>query len=235
MKQYSLPRIVNLLIGLYLVVVCIEVYGEYVRQETIIWFAKPLLMPLLLLVYVSMAGRVNWTLVTALGCAWVANLNFIIATHTQIGVGVFAFLVYRILVFAIVIKMFRWPGWLPVLIGALPVAFLFMGLVYPIADAGDGQVFVALGQGLLVSIFCGVCIAVWVMYPSKASSMLLVSTLLMASAAFFNQIKIFYISLPMLQPLGMFMYAIGQLLLVGFIIAAERNPTVIRPMISKRR
>src|SRR5690606_37135804 len=150
MKQCSLPRIVSFLIGLYLVVVGIEVYAEYVRQETIIWFAKPLLMPLLLLLYVFLARQINWMLVTALGFAWVANLNFIIAAHTEIGVGAFAFLIYRILVYIIVIRMFKWPGWLPVLIGALPVAFLFMGLVYPISDTGDGQVVVALAQGLLV-------------------------------------------------------------------------------------
>lgn len=234
MKQCSLPPIVSFLTGLYLVVVGIEVYAEYVRHETIIWFAKPLLMPLLLLVYVSMARRIDWMLVTALSFAWVANLSFIIAAHTQVGIGAIAFLIYRILVYAIVIRMFKWPGWLPVFIGALPVVFLFMGLVYPISDTGDGQVFIALGQGLLVSVFCGICVSVWVMYPSKASSLLLISALLMASATFFNQIKIFYISLPVLQPLGMFMFAIGQLLLVGFVILAERNPIGMRTMISKR-
>lgn len=235
MKQCNLPRIVRFLIGLYVAVVGVEVYAEYVRQETIIWFSKPLLMPLLLLVYVAMAHRVNWILVAALSGAWLADINFIISAHTQIGIGVFAFLIYRILVFSIVLKNFGWPGGLPVFIGTLPLAFLFMCLVYPFTDTGDGQVFVAIGQGLLVSVFSGVCIAVWVMYPSKASSLLLLSTLLITSAAFFNQIKIFYISLPALRPLGMFMYSIGQLLLVGFVIAAERNQNEIRTMLLNRR
>ncbi len=118
---------VNILIVLFFVVTLAEVIAEFFLCTNFIYLLKPLLIPILITVYWKSSGIKNNHFILALLFALMANIFFISKDFTSIIIGSVFFMIYRLLVIYLVMKIFKIKDYLPVFLGSIPFVCIFYG------------------------------------------------------------------------------------------------------------
>ena len=83
----------SILLSAFFIISLFEIIAEYYHDTFLIWFTKPLVIPLLIFYYLKRSEKVNLTFVLALFFSWIANLLFIQNAIHFIYFGVFFFLI----------------------------------------------------------------------------------------------------------------------------------------------
>lgn len=218
-------KYIKFLIALYFLVALIEIIAEYNLDFGLIYLTKPLLMPILIILYWCASKNVNYIFIVALITVWFANLFFIGNEFNNIVLGGVFFLVYRILIIVLVIKTVKFPGYIPIMIGSFPFLFLYL-FVTNLAFIELGKnIYMFLIQGVFMIFFGGYCLGNYFIKPNKSNTYLLISALLFTAIQFVLVIKLLYISYNIIQPLAMILFVFGQYLLYQFMIYDEKKKT----------
>lgn len=233
-KGFDKTRLVTPLTVVYFMVSFIEIIAESNKDIQLISMAKPVLMPLLLLIYCCATRKYNVFFILALLSAWVANIFLISDTMDMIFTGTLCFLAYRILVILMVLRITKFPGYLPMLIGCMPFLFLYLFVInLTYRELGDRfMLFVV--QGLFVIFFGGFCVGNYILKSSKSNTYLLISTILFTVAQFIIVLMIFYRSYTFLQPLSMLTFIFGQYLLYQYLLTEEKRKRRYKSIASKK-
>lgn len=212
-----------ILIWLYFFVGAMEVFAEFLGNESLIACSKPFMMPALAALYLATSKKINLYFLTALFFTWIANMLFISKDFHCIIAGTIFFTAYRILIIYLVIKYVKVPGVFPLLIGCLPFFFIYLFVITLTYEELKEGFWLFLFQGIFTIIFGGLALGNYIFKSDKANTYLLISTMLFTFTQFLFVIRLFYTQLNIFQPLAMLLYVAGQYLLYKFMILEENK------------
>jgi hypothetical protein len=209
----------------YFLIAAIEIIAEFFKDSFFIAISKPLLMPLLLVVYwcSSKDSNRNRLFILALFLVFIANIFFISNAMQYIVIGSLFFLLYRILIIWVVFKIVKFPGYFPLIIGALPFLFVYLFVANVTYQVLGNKFYLFILQGIFLIFFGGFCLGSYIIKSNTSNTYLLISTMLFTATQFILVIKIFYVNFNFLQPLAMLLFVIGQYLLYRFIVIEEKK------------
>lgn len=233
-KGFDKTKLVTPLTVAYFMVGFIEIIAETNKDIPLTTMTKPLLMPLLLLIYISATKKYNMLFILGLLAAWIGNIFLISQEMDMVMIGSVFFLVYRIFITLMAMRIAKFPGTLPMILGALPFLFLYLFVTNMAYDELGPRFVIFVVQGLLVIFFGGFCVGNYILKSSKSNTYLLISTILFTFAQFIIVLKIFYKSHTVLQPLSMLTFIFGQYLLYQFLLLEEKKRRRHKSVSSKR-
>ena len=214
----------RLIISLYFIIAFIEIVAEFFRDNQFIWLTKLLIIPLLILFYWRTSKKPNPIFLIALFFNWIANIFFISQDYHHTMIGAYLFLVYRIAIIYIVIKKVKFPGMMPIFISALPFLLAYMYFVNLTYESIGAGIFIFVVQGIFIVFLVAFAIGNYIFKPNTSSKLLLISTVFFTVSQFILVLKYYYISLNIFQPLAMFLFVLGQFILVIFLLRLEKEP-----------
>ncbi len=232
-KNFGKNKLSNIFLLGFLVVSIFEIIGEYNENKTLVWVTKPLIIPLLTAYYLIVSQKINQLFIVALAFNWIANLLFIQNTFQFIVYGVLFFVIYRILVIYIVVNKVKMPSPIPLIIGCIPFAFIYMSVTIFTYNALGNGVYLFLLQGIFTIFLGGFSLGNYIMDSNKSNSLLLISTLFMAFNQFVFLLKLYYQQVNMLQAFAMLLFIAGQLLLTLYMFNTEKNVRKTEPIKTK--
>ena len=208
-------KLANALLTVFFIVAFIEIIAEINEDKALIWFTKPLLMPLLILYYIKRSHNSNIYFILALVFSWIANMFFIANTYQWIIYRSVFFLIYRFLIIYIVVKKVKTPGLLPAIIGCLPFIFIYFSVCFFTFKELGVNIYIFLLHGVFVTILGGLSLGNFILSASKS--------MLFALTQFVFILKLFYTNGNLFHALAMVMFVFGQFFLTKFIFLTEKN------------
>ncbi|SCX88515.1 lysoplasmalogenase family protein [Flavobacterium caeni] len=206
----------------YFSVAVFEIVAEFLKEKPLIMATKPLLMPLMIVLYLHTSKRRNPYFVTALFFSWIANMLFVSTDFNYIITGTLFFTAYRVLVIFIVVRHIKIPGVIPLFIGCLPFLFIYLFTINLTYEEQQDGFWLFLLQGIFTIIFGGLSLGSYIFKSNRANTYLLISTMLFTFTQFLFVIRLFY-TINIFQPLAMLLYVVGQFLLFKFLIIEEKK------------
>lgn len=213
----------KLLLLAYFIIALIEIVAEFFKDSQFIWLTKPLVIPLLTVYYWRVSKEPNLFFLIALFFSWVGNIFFITQDYTHTITGAYLFLVYRVLIIYLVLKKVKFPGIMPVVIGALPFLLAYMYFLNLTYESIGNGIYIFILQGVLIVFLAAYALGNYIFKPSSSSILLLISTVFFTVTQFILVLKYCYISLNIFQPLAMFLFVSGQFVLVRFFLQLEKK------------
>ncbi len=208
----------------YFLVASLEIAAEFTTETSMIYIVKPMLMPLLILIYWQSSDKRDIIYMLALVFSMAASFFFISGDIKSIQVGAIFFFIHRSLIIWRILYHIKLPGLFPLLVGCVPFFFIYMSLVNMTFDKlGDG-LYIFIAQCLLVSFMGGLAVGSYILHSNKTNRFLLLSTLLFALTQFIFVIRLYYFPSSYFQPLAMLMFVIAQYLFYKFLVRSENGP-----------
>lgn len=223
-------KIEAFLTALFFIVSLVEIVAEYFEATFVVYLTKPMILLVLGILYWKTSPKANGIYMAALLFSWIANLFFISADFAYIFIGALLFGVHRILTIYIVIRHIKLPGIFPIVVGCVPFLFIYMYLVNLTHEDIKEGLSIFIVQCILISFLGGLSVGNYVLRSSRASTMLLMSTLFFAISQFIFVIRLYYAELNIFQPMLMTLFVIGQYMFYKFLILAEDKKTNFRIM-----
>lgn len=222
--QNKISSDVNILIILFFLVALSEVIAEYFEYRNFIFLFKVLLMPILIILYLSTSSVRNPYYLIALFSALIANILFIYKEDFDfIILGATSFLVFRVITIYLIMKTIKIKKYFPVIIGSLPFVFIYFYLTcLTIDELGDGLL-IYIVQVIFMSYLGGLSVGSYMINDNRKNYWLLISTLLFTVNQILLVIKLFYISVIIFQPISMALYCFAQYGFYKFIILSEEK------------
>ena len=214
---------IQLLSTLYFVIALTEVIAEFYASDFFISVFKPMLIPVLVLIYWKSSTTINNFFITALFFAFLANIFFISKDHNSLLLGAIFFGFYRILVIYIVIKTVEVKSYLPIILGCIPFIAIFTYVTILTMDELGAGLYIYTVQVVFITFLGGFSLANYILQNNKTNYWLLMSTLLFTIIQFTFIIKLYYLSILIFQPLAMILYTFAQYFLYKFIIFSEER------------
>ncbi|HEX9980323.1 MAG TPA: lysoplasmalogenase family protein [Flavobacterium sp.] len=202
----------------------VEVIAEYFSNTTLVYITKPLLIPILIVLYLKTIAKRNYLYLFALLFSWIANIFFISTAFQSIVIGAVFFLLHRLLMIVIVLKNIRFPSIFPMVVGCVPFLFIYLYLVnLTYDDLGNGLIIFII-QCVVISCLGGIAVGNYILRSDKPSSLLLISTLLFAVTQFVFVLRLYYTSEPIFQPVAMLLFVLAQFIFYRFLVTSETSP-----------
>lgn len=194
----------------YMVISLILVYAEYFKYSPLLYIFKPLLMPVLVLMYIRTETKINRYFVLSLFFIWLANICFINAGKTMFVVGAFNTFLSRFFVFLLLIKKFRFPSSTPFIIGTLPFLMLSITVLELISDSlGQAYIFFIINGALVIAIG-GLVMANYFIYTDRVNTYILISVIIATFMQFLVAVDFYYVSIPIFRPMIIAAFSVSQ-------------------------
>lgn len=212
------------LVFAFFMVSAIEIVAEFYQNSIVMMLSKPLLMPILIVIYLLNSEKKSCLYVVALAVNWLANIMFISTDLKWVLIASVLFMLHRVL---IVIKIFidvKMTSLFPVIIGSIPFLFLFLSLISMVYETMDVfALTLCILQSIFMTIMGGFALGNYILKNDEAAKMLLMCTLFFAINLFVLGVKFYYLDLSFLKPISMGFFVIGHFILYQFVILTENN------------
>ncbi|WP_136666855.1 lysoplasmalogenase family protein [Flavobacterium sp. H122] len=199
----------------------VEIFAEFFSETIMVYFLKPLLMPILAVTYWRVSKERNKYFLMALFFVLLANIFFISKEYISIVIASSFFFIYRGLVIYIVLCKDPVKNYLPVFLGSLPFLTAFGYLTYLTEDELGSGFYIFLFQIFFLSFLGGLAVSNYIMNDSRKNFWLLLNAVLFAVIQFIIVLKNFYLSIQLFQPVSMLMYLFAQYGLYRYMIISE--------------
>ncbi len=220
---FKSDKLLKPFIAFYFFIGFVEIVAELFKDYFFITASKPLLMPILIGIYCIGSKKKNLLFIVALAAAWIANIVLIsdsVACYTS---GILFFLIYRILIIYLVLRSIKFPGYIPMIIGALPFLFIYLFVANLSYNELGYRFFLFVIQGLIMVFFGSLCLANYIIKSNTSNTYLLISTMLFTVIQFVMVIKMYYSDYNIFRPLAMLLYVFAQYLLYLFVVIEEKR------------
>jgi YhhN family len=214
---------IQLLSTLYFVIALTEVIAEFYASDFFIYVFKPMLIPVLVLIYWKSSNSINNFFITALFFAFLSNIFFISRDFSSLFLGAIFFGLYRIVIIYIVIKTVEVKSYLPIILGCIPFIAIFTYVTILTMDELGAGLYIYIVQVVFITFLGGFSLANYILNNNKTNYWLLMSTLLFTIIQFTFIIKLYYLSILIFQPLAMILYVFAQYFLCKFVIFSEER------------
>lgn len=223
LNRWRSNKIAGIILTTFFIVSFIEITAEFNEDKFLVWFTKPLILPLLTAYYIRRSKKINVYFLIALFFCWIANLFFIENTWNYILFGVAFFLLYRILIIGIVLKKVKMPSMLPLLIGSIPFVFIYASVaIFTFSVIGD-SLYLFLIQGVFTIFLGGLSLGNYMMSSTKANRILFISTILFAINQFVFIFRFYYDEANFFQAIAMAFFVLAQFLLTQYMLYTEKQ------------
>ena len=214
---------VKILLILFFTIGLAEVIAELFVNKTFVYILKPLIIPTLAAIYWKKSKQKSYYFLVALFFAFLANIFFVRTDFNSIMAGAFFYLLYRILVIYLVVRMIGIGNYLPVFLGSIPFLTVFSYIGCLTMDELGNALFIYIIQVLIMSFLGGFSVANYMIDESRTNFWLFLSSLLFSIIQIILILKIYYISVYIFQPMAMVLYIFGQYALYKFMILSEEG------------
>ncbi|WP_298223433.1 lysoplasmalogenase family protein [Flavobacterium sp.] len=221
--RFKTSKLLKPFVAFYFFIGFVEIIAELFKDYFFISASKPLLIPILIAIYWLSSKSRNPIFIIALLAVWMANILLISNSMTCFMVGTFFFLIYRILIIYLVLKTIKFPGYIPMVIGALPFLFMYLFVANLSHNELGYRFYMFIIQGMFMIFFGSLCLGNYIIKSNTSNTYLLISTMLFTVIQFVLVIKMFYADYNIFQPLAMLMYVFGQYLLYLFVLIEEKK------------
>lgn len=232
------PNSINIkfLLVLFFSIAAGEIIAEFFQENFFIYLFKPLLVPIITLLYWISSEKKNQKFLLAMFFAFLANVFFISKDFNSIIIGSTFFIVYRFFTVVIALKLVPLKNLKAIFLGSIPfISSLTYFGVLTINEIGLGVSLLMYGfQVLLMSFLGGFSLANYMMNDNKMNYWLLLHTVFFTLIQFIIILKIYYLELLLFQPLAMFLYVFAQYAWYKFMILAENNQKQLYNNLSSR-
>jgi hypothetical protein len=212
----------KILLVLFFMIGLAEVIAELFGNKTFIYILKPLLIPTLTVIYWKSSQQKSNYFLTAMFCAFLANIFFIANDFNSIMAGAFFYLIYRIIIIYLAIKIVGISSFFTIFLGSIPFVcvFSYIGCL-TFNELGDA-LFIYILQVIVMSFLGGFSVSNYMIEDNKINFWLFLSSMLFSIIQVILILKLYYISIFIFQPMAMFLYIFGQYALYKFIILSEK-------------
>lgn len=205
----------NAVLGiLYVLVACATIFGEFTKDLLVLKIAKPLMIPIILVVYLRSVRKPNKLYIIALVFAWLANLFFIIQAEHFIFKGAVSYLVFWILITFLILVNTSFPDKISFSIALIPFAFVYCCVLQLIYSSIQDSIYLFFLNGVIMTFLGAYALASYFNNSSKPNTYLLITILLFTFIQFLVSIDLYYISVKLFRPLAMMLFAVGQYFLL---------------------
>jgi hypothetical protein len=202
----------------------IEIYAEYIKDISLQWFVKPLLLPILIILYLFTSKKVSSLYLVALFFNWLANLLFISSEMNVALIASVSFLMYRVFIILKIFKDDKTLGIIPIVLGSIPFMFLFLSLINIVYEnINIGQFLLMLFQAMLMTLVGGFSLAKFIIKNDLSSKMLLISSLFFGINLFILGVKFYFFDFVFLKPISMVFFVLGHFIFYQYIVLNEKN------------
>lgn len=211
----------KILLLLFFTIGLAEVIAELFANITFIYILKPLLIPTLAITYWKKSKQRSYHFMMAMFFAFLANIFFIRTDFNSIMAGAFFYLLYRIIVIYMVVKIVGIGNYLPIFLGSIPFLTVFSYIGCLTIDELGNALFIYIIQVLIMSFLGGFSVANYMIDDNRTNFWLFLSSLLFSIIQIILILKIYYISVFIFQPMAMVLYIFAQYALYKFMILSE--------------
>lgn len=221
--SFKSGKLLKPVIAFYFFIGFVEVIAELFKDNFFLIASKPLLMPILIIIYWLSSKNRNKVFILSLVFVWIANILFISNSVLCFTVGTLFFLVYRCLIIYLVLKTIKFPGYIPMVIGALPFLFIYLFVANLSYNELGYRFFLFIVQGMLMTFFGSLCLGNYIIKSNTSNTYLLISTMLFTVIQFVLVLKMFYADYNIFRPIAMLLYIFAQYLLYLFVLIEEKK------------
>jgi hypothetical protein len=214
-------RLHKLIVQIYFALTALLVICELFNYKQILLIFKPMLIPLLIVLYFLTSSKKNVMYILALAFALLSNIFFLSDAPIYLVYGIIAFMAYRILSIIVVVRLVDKILWLPFIIATLPFLFIFSCLINLTLTSDMPSFYPTIINGLLIAALAGIALSNYVMNDNKANSWLAISTLLFIVLVFLFMIQNYYLANIAFKPMSAFIFAFAHYTFYKFVIEAE--------------
>ncbi len=221
MEQKVKDGISGILILFYFLIGGISVLSEYMQDHFLTYISKPFLMPILFYLYYLNSEKRNNAFVLALFFNWIANIAFVAATKDTVYFGSLFFLLYRVMVVYMLVERIAFPRIIPFLIGCIPFFFIYITVTSLVNAEIENGIYLFWVNGIFMIFLGGFTLANYILNNNKVNTLLLISTLLFTFIQFLVTINLYYLTLPLFQPISLAMFVVAQFLLYKSVLIMD--------------
>ncbi|POR20271.1 hypothetical protein BWK58_14115, partial [Flavobacterium columnare] len=208
---------------LFFIIGLLEVVAEYFNQVLLIYILKPLLMPIMMLMYWKVSKERNIYFLLALFFVLIANILFVSRTFSSAVIASIFFFIYRGIVICLVIQDEPIKKKLPVVIGSLPFFTAFGYLTFLTKNELGKGIYIYLIQVIFLSFLGGLALSNYMIEGCKKNFWLLINAVFFAIIQFILVLKLFYISISFFPSISMFLYLFAQFGLYKYMLEREKK------------
>lgn len=214
-------KLSKLLILVYIVISLFLIFAEYLKDNVLLFIAKPLLMPVLFWIYMLGKKEVNRYFVLSIFFMWIANICFIGANQTMFIAGALNTFLCRLFLVILLIKHCKWPKPLPFLIAILPFLIVFITVLELISDnLGDAFYFYII-NGASVIALGGVALSNYFVTSNRVNIYVLTSVTLFTFMQFLVAVDFYYLSIKIFRPIAIVLFSVAQFLLYRAVVLMD--------------
>ena len=147
---------------------------EFFKFSDVLLFIKPLLIPVLIVLYYCTSNYRNIWYMLSLVFALASNIFFLSTKADFLLYGMIAFMIYRILSIVTVIKVGDTVFLLAATLATFPFLFIILYLVNLIVNMSSPSFYPSIINGIFISIFNGIAVSNYFMNDNKQNSWLFI-------------------------------------------------------------
>ncbi len=219
----------NTITVIYFGIATLLIVAEFYKVRNLLLIFKPLLVPSLMLLYLSTTERKSIWYMTSLIFAFASNVLLLFNAQQFVFLALLAFLFYRIFSIITVIKETEKIVLLPLVLATIPFLFVFSYLIYIMISPDNPNFYPTLINDLIISIFSGMGLSNYVMNDSKPNSWLIISTLLSAFSVILFMFENFYLPNAVFKPLSALIFTMAHYAFYKFMYESEYYTTIDLP------
>jgi hypothetical protein len=219
-------KAVTIITILYFLVAGIEVIGELYQYKPVLFVFKPLMPALLMLLYFCASKQKQILFFLAMFFSLVTNVLFIPNDPYFLYYGVLTFMMHRIVIIALIIRLVKPTDIFPVAIATIPYLLLFFYLLAITHEIALESYLVLIIQNILIAILGGLSLANYMMNDNRRNSWLLISSVLFVTLQFIVFLEKYYLvelSPGIFRPIAMGLNTFAFYTLYEFVMAIERS------------
>jgi len=207
----------------FLIVTLFVIVAEYRNDKDLLLFCKPLVGPLLCVIYFLKSQKPKFIYPFALIFAWLANIFFIYRFEIFIFGGATAYLVYWMIITYIILVNTKFPNPKLFTLAVIPFLFFYFYVLELVYVAIFDDLFLYLSNGVFMVFLAGYSLSLYMMDSSKVNTYLFVSVLMFVFVQFIVSIDLYYLSIKVFRPIAFLLYATGQFMLLKVIALFDKQ------------
>ncbi len=225
MESSSNKKSFNVLIIVYFAIAFLDIISEYLLYQPLIIFSRITSILILMGLY-TMKSKVRYPIFySILFFLLLSNIFFSINNSNIFFFGIITFIIQRILVIYLILKLHPEKNYLQILLATFPFLLVFFYLISVTHEISDMNLNILILQSLLISFLGGISLTSYLKYNTREHSWLLISTLLMIGLRFIVFIEKYYLTedlFNVFRPISVLLNAFAFFTFYKFVIAAEK-------------
>jgi hypothetical protein len=226
-KTLSKIELAQIATNCFFILAIISIVSEFIYNDLFITLSKPLILPLLILIYLLSSAKASKIYLLALILNWSANIFFLSHHSDLIFTATILLLLSRMFILVTIFERIKNVNLIPIILGSIPFFFLSIYLIYLIFDTIYGlNIVIVFLHSLIVSLIGGYSLGNYVMKNDEASKYLMVSSLFFTLNVFVLGVKNYYLDLAFLRPVALIFFLTGHYIFFRFIMILENDKSI---------